>query len=233
MTQGSERGDFTQFEADVAGFEAFVQGQRPPTAGDFDEHYFAEGWRTGENRYELETRRRIEDRNPAMIKDVLEPTRLLDIGCGPGFLMLFLQELGVDVRGIDFSPSSLDLAPAEVHDLITIGDMADALVPEQSFDVVVCRETLEHVTVLHVARTVEQLCRASSRYVYVTTRFHADPSNLLDVTTDFETDPTHVTLMTKSLLRTLFVLQGFRRRADLEARLDWLGKGRVLVYERA
>jgi hypothetical protein len=92
---------------------------------------------------------------------------------------------------------------------------------------------LEHLTVLQVRRTVEQICRASSRYVYVTTRFHPQPGTLLDVTTDFETDPTHLTLLAKDLLRTLFVLEGFGRRADLEERMDWAGKGRVLVYERA
>ena len=35
------------------------------------------------------------------------------------------------------------------------------------------------------------------------------------------------------MLRLLFVLEGFRARADLEARMDWGNKGRVLVYERA
>jgi hypothetical protein len=30
----------------------------------------------------------------------------------------------------------------------------------------------------------------------------------------------------------MFVLQGFRRRQDLEARMDWMSKGRVLVYEK-
>jgi hypothetical protein len=39
--------------------------------------------------------------------------------------------------------------------------------------------------------------------------------------------------MTKDLLRTLFVLEGFQRRSDLEEQLDWGGKGRVLVYERS
>jgi hypothetical protein len=68
--------------------------------------------------------------------------------------------------------------------------------------------------------------------VYVTTRFHPAPESLLDFTTDFETDPTHVTLLAKDFLRCLFVLEGFRRREDLETRMDWAGKGRVLVYER-
>ena len=85
---------------------------------------------------------------------------------------------------------------------------------------------------MQVRKTVEQLCRATSRFVYVTTRFHPAPESLLDFTTDFETDPTHVTLLAKDFLRCLFVLEGFHRREDLEARMDWAGKGRVLVYER-
>lgn len=228
----SEHGDFTQFAEDVEAFERFVVAQEAPTAEDFGEGYFAEAWREGENRYELDVRRKIEARNPEVIVDVLQPKRLLDVGCGPGFLMLFLQELGVDVHGIDFSPSSLDLAPPSVRDRIQIGDMTQPLVPERAYDVVVCREVLEHATVVQVARTVEQLARATSRFVYVTTRFHPNPQHLLDITTDFPTDPTHVTLMTKSFMRTLFVLQGLRSRPDLEQRLDWLGKGRVLVVER-
>jgi len=91
---------------------------------------------------------------------------------------------------------------------------------------------IEHLTVLQVRRTVAQLCRASSRFVYVTTRFHPDPGGLLDVTTQFDVDPTHITLLAKPFLRTLFVLEGFRVRRDLEQQLDWAGKDRVLVYER-
>ena len=47
-----------------------------------------------------------------------------------------------------------------------------------------------------------------------------------------KTIPTHITLMTKPFLRMLFVLEGLRRRADLEERMDWAKKDRVLVYER-
>jgi hypothetical protein len=88
------------------------------------------------------------------------------------------------------------------------------------------------MTVLEVRRTVQQLCRASSRFAYVTTRFHPEPGNLLDFTTQFDVDPSHITLLTKDFLRLLFVLEGFRRRTDLEERMDWGDKNRVLVYER-
>jgi SAM-dependent methyltransferase len=213
-------------------FEAAVLAQRPVAPEHYDEEYFASDWRDGDNRYDLESRRRIEARNPALIKEVFVPASVLDVGCGPGFLMHFLAELGLEVRGIDFSPSSLELAPDRVRDRITIGDVTEPLVPERSADLVICREVLEHLTVVQVHKTVAQLCRASGRFAYVTTRFHPEPSDLLDFTTQFDVDPTHITLVAKDFLRCLFVLHGFRRRADLEARMDWANKDRVLVYER-
>ena len=164
---------------------------------------------------------------------MFQPEKVLDLGCGPGALMHLLWELGVNVEGIDFADSSKQLATSEVRDRITVGYVGDPTIkPANSYDLVICREVLEHLTVIQVRRTVEQLCRASSRFVYVTTRFHPDPQSLLDFKTDFETDPTHVALLAKDFLRCLFVLEGFRRREDLEERMDWAGKGRVLVYER-
>jgi hypothetical protein len=86
--------------------------------------------------------------------------------------------------------------------------------------------------VLQVRETVARICRASSRFVYATTRFHPEPEDLLSFTTQFEVDPTHITLLNKEFLRCLFVLEGFKSRPDLEERMDWGNKGRVLVYER-
>jgi 2-polyprenyl-3-methyl-5-hydroxy-6-metoxy-1,4-benzoquinol methylase len=225
-------GPFDQFIEEAGAFERLALSQEPCSPQHYDGEYFQADWREEHNRYELETRRRVEDRNPALIVEALSPRRLLDVGCGPGFLMQFLFELGVDVHGVDFAPASIELAPPEMKERIDLGPTDDLRYPSSAFDVVVCREVLEHLTVLQVRRTVAEMCRVSSRYVYATTRFHPEPTGILDVTTDFETDPTHITLLTKSFLRTLFVLEGFARRADLEARLDWAGKGRVLVYER-
>jgi SAM-dependent methyltransferase len=222
----------TELSALVEQFESAVFSQEPVPADSYDSSYFAEGWRGHHNRYDVDTRRRIEDRNPRLIREVFEPERVLDVGCGPGFLMLFLHELGVDVHGVDFAPAAKQLAPAEVRDRVTIGEIDVPHFPEQSFDLVICREVMEHLTVLQARRVVEQICRASSRFAYVTSRYHPAPDSLLEITTDFETDPTHITLMTKELLRCLFILEGFKSRPDLEERMDWARKHRVLVYER-
>lgn len=219
-------------EQAVEAFEAAVFAQEIVTPAHYDVDYFASDWRAGDNRYDLETRRRIEARNPELIKEVFAPERVLDVGCGPGFLMALLTELGVEVDGVDFSEASLALAPESVRGRIEVGPVTALTAGSASYDLVVCREVLEHLTVLQVRRTIAELCRVSARHVYLTTRFHPDPAGLLAVTTQFEVDPTHITLLAKPFLRALFVLEGFGRRADLEERLDWGRKGRVLVYER-
>jgi methyltransferase family protein len=144
-----------------------------------------------------------------------------------------LRELGVDVDGIDFAESSLQIATPEVRDRIVIGQVTDpTLKPANAYDLVICREVLEHLTVLQVRQAVANMVRMTSKFIYVTTRFHPSPASLLDFTTQFEVDPSHITLLSKDFLRCLFVLEGFSRREDLEQQMDWADKRRVLVYER-
>jgi cytidyltransferase-like protein len=216
----------------VSRFEAHVFGQLGTPAAEYDDAYFTDEWREGGNSYKLETRRQIEGRHPQLIKEVFQPARVLDVGCGPGALMYLLYEQGVLADGLDVSPQSKQLAPPEVRDRIFIGSATAPLFPDESYDLVICRELIEHLTVLEARRLVQNMCRISSRLVYVTTRFHPSPATILDITDERHVDPTHITVMTKELLRVMFILEGFKSRPDLEQRIDWLNKGRVLVYEK-
>ena len=217
----------------ITDFEQRVLGQQPVASAHYDSDYWVGDWRAAGNNYTLDTRRAIEAKNPQLIKDVFEPARVLDLGCGPGALMHLLWELGVDVEGIDYAESSLRLATPDVRDRIVIGDVADpTLKPAAAYDLVICREVLEHLTVLQVRRAVANMVRLTSRFVYVTTRFHPNPEGLLDFNTSDDLDPSHITLLNKDMLRLMFVLEGCRSRPDLEQRMDWGNKGRVLVLEK-
>lgn len=217
---------------DLPAFEDLVFGQKVIESGHYDSDYFVSDWRQAGNDYTIETRRNIEGRHPQVIKEVFAPGRVLDMGCGPGALLYLLEEVGIVADGIDFAESTRELAPASVRDRIMVGPVTDERLPGNAYDLVICREVFEHLTVLQVREAVRNICRVSSRFAYVTTRFHPDPHTLLDVTTQFDVDPSHITLLNKDLLRLFFVLEGFRQRKDLEDRIDWMGKGRVLVYEK-
>jgi SAM-dependent methyltransferase len=217
----------------ITEFEAAVLAQKPTGQQHYDENYWLGEWRAGDNNYSLETRRRIEAKNPQLIKDVFQPKRVVDLGCGPGALMHLLHELGIEADGIDYNEMSLKLATPEVRDRIAIGDATDASVRESgAYDLVICREVLEHLTVLEVKKAVANMVRLSSKFIYVTTRFHPNPPTLLDFNTSDDLDPSHITLLNKDMLRLMFVLEGCRSRPDLEDRMDWGRKGRVLVLEK-
>jgi SAM-dependent methyltransferase len=217
----------------ITEFEKRVLEQKPVESAHYDSEYFTGGWRDAGNSYNLETRREIEGRNPALIKEVFQPERVLDLGCGPGSLMHLLYELGVNVEGIDFAESSQQIATPEVRDRIAIGSVTDpSLKPADAFDLVISREVLEHLTVLQVKQAVANMVRMTRKFIYVTTRFHPAPPTLLDFNQQDDLDPSHITLLNKDLLRLMFILEGCRSRPDLEARMDWGNKGRVLVLEK-
>ena len=57
-------------------------------------------------------RHEIIDRHVRRIADCIPDKngRILDLGCGPGFYMQRLAELGFDCTGVDFSPASIEYA---------------------------------------------------------------------------------------------------------------------------
>jgi ubiquinone/menaquinone biosynthesis C-methylase UbiE len=217
---------------DLEKFEAFINQQEEIATESYDNEYFEGQWRDNQNSYDFEKRREIEGRNPALIKDTFKPIKALDMGCGPGALMLFLHELGVECHGIDGSKTSKDIAKDEISKLIKISDICETNEPDNEYDLIICREVLEHLTFKQIKKSVEEMARITSQYVYITTRFHPDPQSIYDISTEPEVDPTHITCLNIEMLRLLCVISGLKRRKDLEEKMDWLSKGRVLVYEK-
>lgn len=82
-----------------------------------------------------------------MIVDRVEPgERLLEAGCGPGFLAKLLADKGADVTGTDVSQAGAERTarrgiPTHHIDL----DTMKLPFPDQSFDTVVCNSNLEHL----------------------------------------------------------------------------------------
>lgn len=175
--------------------------------------------------YDYESRKAIEGQHPDLIIEAFTPKRVLDYGAGYGHLVRLLRERGVKAWG--YEPYIEPPKEVERWSRWVFED------DDERYDLVICREVLEHCTILQIRRAVATLCALSSRYVYATTRLNDDATHMLDVKTSDDLDPTHISMLSRPMLRALFVLEGFRRRHDLEQRMDWRQLGRVFVYERA
>jgi SAM-dependent methyltransferase len=132
-----------RFLGQVEDFEQAVFEQRPVDSSHYDQEYFASDWRQEDNRYDLETRRRIEARNPALIKEVFEPERVLDVGCGTGQSTREAAQVAGSVLGVDVSPPALDHARRLSAGLAVVDHLeADAQThpfPAGRFDVCISR----------------------------------------------------------------------------------------------
>ena len=203
-------------------FEAFVLAQKPA----------AEPWKPVTD-YSFEARKEIEGRHPDLILEVFKPTVVVDVGCGPDAILVRLlkerglhQTIGLDPQIVEspFSDRSLIRGSISDRDFCKNGT-------EPWADLVICREVLEHLTLIEIRRAISNMCAMSSRMVYITTRFSSE-HDILRVEGADCLDPTHITIASKALYRLLLNLEGFIARPHLEERMDWQNKGRCLVYER-
>lgn len=75
--------------------------------------------------------------------------KVLDLGCGSGWLSIFISKYGFDVTGIDASESAIDLGKmwATEENLnvnFLVCDLLNIPFEENSFDAIVCNSVLEH-----------------------------------------------------------------------------------------
>ena len=75
--------------------------------------------------------------------------KVLDLGCGSGWLSIFISKYGFDVTGIDTAKPAIDLGKtwakednAQVNFLV--GDLLNLPFKEGTFDAVICNSVLEH-----------------------------------------------------------------------------------------
>ncbi|MEC7398821.1 MAG: methionine biosynthesis protein MetW [Pseudomonadota bacterium] len=98
----------------------------------------------------------------AIAGQVAPGTRVLDIGCGDGALMLALRDKGCDVRGIEIDGACVERCVARGLSVVqgdADRDLADY--PDASFDYAVLSQTLQ--TAARPDRMLEQLLRVGTR----------------------------------------------------------------------
>ncbi len=101
----------------------------------------------------------------ALIKLFINPKTCLDVGCGNGKLIYYLRKLGIEAYGIEFSKTALELAQEQIRSYIKEGDMIKIPYPNNSFDLVVTFDVLDHLDRGKIKPAIHESIRVSKKYI--------------------------------------------------------------------
>lgn len=110
--------------------------------------------------------------------------RVLDVGCGKGFLMHDLSQAvpGIEVHGIDISSYAREHAKPEVRDRIVTGTASQLPFESASFDFVLSINTLHNLPNYALEAALHEIMRVGRRHRYVCVesfRNESEKANLL------------------------------------------------------
>lgn len=101
------------------------------------------------------------------IKDIkgLKPKSILDVGCGEGFTLerLRKKKIGEKLEGIDYLKTAIEIG-RKIHPNVTLKQGTAYALPykDNSFDLVICSEVLEHL--VYPDKALEELRRVTRKY---------------------------------------------------------------------
>ena len=110
--------------------------------------------------------------------------KVLDVGCGKGFLLYDFTKVvpGVDVYGIDISDYATANAKQEIKPRLQLGNANALPYPDNSFDLVVSITTLHNLYCYDLDKALREIERVSRRHKYICVesyRNETEKANLL------------------------------------------------------
>lgn len=135
--------------------------------------------------------------------------RLLDVGCGDGSFLAFMQGLGWEAMGVDPDPDVVRIAQEHLGVHVLKGTLQEADLPGEMFDAITMHHVIEHMhDPLSALRRCFQLLRPRGKLSVVTPNIKSLGHQLFKKSW-LAIDPRHLVLFSPSTLRRAVVDAGF------------------------
>ncbi len=97
-------------------------------------------------------------------------SRILDVGCGKGFMLYDFMQLipGVEIAGIDVSDYALRNARQEVKPFLQKGGAQALPFADRSFDLVISINTIHNLPSEACQKAVQEIQRVTRRFAFIT-----------------------------------------------------------------
>jgi SAM-dependent methyltransferase len=122
--------------------------------------------------------------------DLKPGSRVLELGCAKGYVLVELQKLGMDVKGIDASKYAVENCHPDLTGRVECRRLGASLaLPDQSYELVFAKELLPHLHPWHALQLAAHISRIGrAAYLEIQVAESEESARLMK-----QWDPTHQT----------------------------------------
>lgn len=153
----------------IARVVEFDKAECAEVAGRFGAEYWDGARQYGYGGYRYDGRWRSVAEMMAKYYGLRPGMRVLDIGCGKGYLLYeFIQAVpGLEVMGVDISEYAIQHSKEDIRSSLLLADAAELPFDDRSFDLVVSLGTLHNLAIAKLWGALGEVQRVTRGYSYV------------------------------------------------------------------
>ena len=153
----------------LARVNEFPKAEAARLAKQFGKDYWDGDRKVGYGGMKYDGRWRIVAENMAKHYDLKAGDKILDVGCGKGFLLFdFTQAVpGIEVRGLDISAYGIENAKEEIRPFLQVGNANSLPFPDHNFDLVISINALHNLYCYDLDKALREIERVGKKNKYL------------------------------------------------------------------